>query len=187
IERLEGVHIVHPEVWTRAHIIESKPCISPPRFLFGSDLEQSPKLHYSVYREGLKAGRALAATDRGTLHALVSRAIADQFQKNVGDQLRVDGLDLDIVGIYQCNSLFLDVAIILDIDLVRRVGRIGDDSVSNFYVEPEANADRDDLSHRITELFRGRAPEAWQPTLDLGGASPSSNPDENQGSNPVRA
>src|SRR5262249_32962780 len=85
IERLAGVHIVHPEVWTRAHIIEGKPCISPPRFLFGSDLRQSPKLRYSVYREGLKAGRALAESDRGKPHAIVSRAIADQFQKNVGD------------------------------------------------------------------------------------------------------
>src|SRR4029077_13967199 len=108
IEQLEGVHIVHPEVWSRAHIIEGKPCISPPRFLFGSDLDQAPKLRYSVFREGLKEGRALAAADRGSMNTVVSRAIADQFHKNVGEQLRVDGLDLDIVGIYQCNSLFLD-------------------------------------------------------------------------------
>src|SRR5262249_440597 len=44
IRELEGVHVVHPEVWTRAHIIEGKPSISPPRFLFGSDLEQAHKL-----------------------------------------------------------------------------------------------------------------------------------------------
>src|SRR5579863_3461480 len=95
IERLKGVHVVHPEVWTRAHIIDGKPSISPPRFLFGSDLTQSAKLRYSVYREGLKSGRPLSAADRGTQRALVSRAIADQFLKEVGDSLRVDGLDLE--------------------------------------------------------------------------------------------
>jgi putative ABC transport system permease protein len=183
IRELQGVHVVHPEVWTRAHIIEGKPSISPPRFLFGSDLEQAHKLRFSVYREGLKEGRILGAADRGTLNALLSRAIADQFKKKVGDKIRVDGLDLDIVGIYSCNSLFLDVAIILDIELVRRVGRVGADSVCNFYVEPEADADRDALTERIRELFRGRAPEAWQPTLDLGAA----NPGEKPASNPVRA
>jgi putative ABC transport system permease protein len=183
ISGLPGVHVVHPEVWTRAHMIEGKPSISPPRFLFGSDLEQAHKLRFSVYREGLQEGRILTEADRGTLNAVVSRAIADQFKKKVGDKLRVDGLDLDVVGIYSCNSLFLDVAIILDIELVRRVGRIGDDSVCNFYVEPEIDADRDELTGRIKELFRGRAPEAWQPTLDFGAA----NPGEKPATNPVRA
>ncbi len=167
IERLEGVHVVHPEIWARANIIEGKPCFNPPRFLFGSDLEQASHLRYSVYREGLKEGRVLTKTDKGTLNAMVSQAIADQFKKKVGDKLRVEGLELEIVGIYQCNSLFLDVAIILDIELARRVGRIGNDSVCCFYVEPEINADRDELANRIKVLFRGRAPEAWQPTLDI--------------------
>src|SRR5262249_11547066 len=141
IARLRGVHIVHPEVWARANHIEGKPSLNPPRFLFGSDLEQASKLRYSVYREGLKAGRGLTEADRGTNRAMISRPIADQYRKKVGDKLRVDGLDLDIVGIYTCNSLFLDVAIILDIDLARKPVRIAKDSVCNFYVEPEPGID----------------------------------------------
>src|SRR5262245_48888631 len=129
IVQLDGVHVVHPEVWTRAHVIEGKPSISPPRFLFGSDLKQAHKLRYSVYREGLKEGRILTEADNGTLNAMVSRAIAGQFRKQVGDRLKVDGLEFQIVGVYECNSLFLDVAIILDIATVRRLGRVGDDSV----------------------------------------------------------
>jgi putative ABC transport system permease protein len=164
-------------------MIEGKASISPPRFLFGSDLEQAHKLNFSVYREGLKDGRILDESDRGTLHALLSRAIADQFKKKVGEKIHVDGMDLEIVGIYSCNSLFLDVAIILDIELVRRVARIGDDSVCNFYVEPDADADRDDLTGRIKDLFRGRAPEAWQPVLEFGATNPGGKP----AVNPVRA
>src|SRR5260221_7809827 len=80
IAGLEGVHVVHPEVWTRANVVEGKPSFNPPRFLFGSDLEQSQKLRYSVYREGLKEGRALKDSDKGTQNAMLSRAIADQFK-----------------------------------------------------------------------------------------------------------
>src|SRR5579872_979342 len=52
IGRLPGVHVVHPEVWTRANLIEGKPTFNPPRFLFGSDLDRAARLRYSVYREG---------------------------------------------------------------------------------------------------------------------------------------
>ncbi len=81
IARLPGVHIVHPEIWTRANVIEGKSSMNPPRFLFGSDLEQSPKLRYSVYREGITEGRALSEADRGTMNAVISRPIADQYKK----------------------------------------------------------------------------------------------------------
>ncbi|HEY2250499.1 MAG TPA: ABC transporter permease, partial [Planctomycetaceae bacterium] len=172
IAHLKGVHVVHREIWARANIIEGKPCFNPPRFLFGSDLEQAERLRYSVYREGMKAGRILTAADRGTLHTVVSRAIADQFKKTIGDTLHVDGLELEIVGIYDCNSLFLDVAIILDIERVRRVGRIGAESVCNFYVEPDANVDRAELAERIRKQFIGRSREARQVNANEAGANP---------------
>ncbi len=100
IAHLRGVRIVHPEVWTRANLIEGKPRFNPPRFLFGSDLEQASRLSYSVYREGIQEGRFLTSDDRGTTHAIISRPIADQLKKKVADTLSVDGLDLEIVGIY---------------------------------------------------------------------------------------
>ena len=180
IGALSGVHVVHPEVWTRANLIEGKPSFNPPRFLFGSDLERASQLRYSVYREGLTDGRALTPDDRGTRNTIISRAIADQFHKDVGQTLRVSGLDLEIVGIYQCNSLFLDVSIILDIDLVRQLAGVGPDLVCAYYVEPEPDADREELADRIRQTFRGRAPEAWRPTLDLavgnGGGDRALNP-----------
>src|SRR5436190_4712664 len=172
IAHLEGVHIVHAEIWARANMIEGKPCFNPPRFLFGSDLENASDLRYSVYREGMKEGRILNAADRGKLRTVVSRPIADQFHKQVGDTLHVDGLELEIIGIYECNSLFLDVAIILDIELVRRLGRIGEESVCNFYVEPDFNVDRADLAERIKALFVGRSREIQQAGPDQQGANP---------------
>ena len=191
IRRLEGVHVVHPEIWARANMIEGKPCFNPPRFLFGSDLEHANQLRYSVYREGLTEGRIIGAADRGTLHTVISRAIADQFHKEVGDTLSVDGLELEIVGIYKCNSLFLDVAIILDIELVRRAGRVGEESVCNYYVEPDIGVDRAKLAQRIKDLFVGRSREIReanansdvnpvQALLSAMGAGPAHKKDEGQ-------
>lgn len=167
---LPGVHVVHPEVWVRANLIEGKPRFNPPRFLFGSDLEQANRLSYSVYRAGMTNGRFLTAADRGTTHTVISRPIADQLKKKVGDTLAVDGLQLEIVGIYSCNSLLLDVAIIVDIELARRTSRLGESSVSNFYVEPDPTADRSKLAQEIRDHFRGRINETRQPSLGLGAA-----------------
>lgn len=168
VRRLPGVHVVHPEIWTRAQLIEGKATISPPRFLFGSDLVMAAQLRHSVYRQSIVAGRFLTPADRGTDHCLISRQIADEFKKQVGDTLRVDGNTLTIVGIYHCGSLLLDVAIILDIDRVRTMGRVGSDSVCSFYVEPEAGADVDAVRNEIKTLFRGRSLGAWQPSSVLG-------------------
>lgn len=173
IRRVPGVHVVQPEVWLRAHIIEGKPIVAPPRFLFGNDIDINLQLRHGVYRGAVTEGRFLTSADRGTLNVVVSKVIAEEFHKNVGDTLNVDGLPLKIVGIYFFGSQLLDVAIFMDIDRVRAFARMGSDSVCNFYVEPEPNADREQLAKDIRELFRGRAMEAWQPTSALSMALPA--------------
>jgi putative ABC transport system permease protein len=187
IARLDGVHVVHPEVWTRANMIEGKASFNPPRLLFGSDLEQSQKLHYSAYRQAVKEGRFLSSDDKGTLHAVVSRAIARQYEKSLGDTLHVDGMDLDIVGIYECNSLFLDVAIVLDIHVVREAAKISKEWACCFYVEPELGVDRQELASRIRELFRGRVIEAHSSPFSLIKALAPGNPEEKPAGNPLGA
>ena len=168
LAEIEGVRVVHPEIWARANLLEGRPRFNPPRFLFGSDLEQASKLTYSVYRSGIQEGRFLTAEDRGTTNTVVSRPIAEQVKKKLGDKISVDGLDLTIVGIYSCQSLLLDVAIIVDIELLRRTGRLAEGSVSNFYVEPTGEADRRKLAGDIRKKFRGRSNETKAPSLGLG-------------------
>jgi putative ABC transport system permease protein len=168
ISRVPGVHVVHSEVWSRANMIEGAPSLTPPRFLFGSDLVQADRLYYSVYRANMREGRPLNARDSGTGNCVIAQPIAEQFHKGLGDVLRVDGMNLVIVGIYRCNSLFLDVSIITDIARVREVARMGPESVSNFYVEPEKGADRAALAQNIKALFRGRGPAPRASALPLG-------------------
>jgi putative ABC transport system permease protein len=112
------------------------------------------------------AGRYLTAEDRTTLHCVISKGIAEEHQCTVGDTLKVDGKLLEIVGIYDTKSLFLDVAIIIDIALAREMGKVGADTVCNFYVEPQAAVRYADIADRINALLANRGPGAWQPTLD---------------------
>lgn len=167
ISKLKGVRVVNPEVWTRAHVIEGKHVISPPRFVFGVEIETTHKLRRGVYKEAIKEGRFLEPSDHGTLNAVVSRGIADEFQKKLGDTLRLDGRTLTIVGIYETGSLLLDVAVLVDVKPVREMGRFNTDTVCSFYVEPETEQDRTRLVKEMKVLFKGRSPDAWQPASAL--------------------
>lgn len=164
IAQVEGVSVVNAEVWSRAQLIEGKQVFSPPRFMFGTDIASREKLRVSVYRDALLEGRFLQASDQGTLNCLISRPIAEEFKKQVGDTLQVDGKTLTIVGIYYCGSLFLDVTILLDIDQVRGIARIGADTVCAYYIELDSDANRDDVLETVRELFRGRQLDAFDPS-----------------------
>ena len=72
-----------------------------------------------VDRSAILEGRYLSLDDRGKPHAVVSRQIAEEFEKTLGDALEVNGTPLTIVGIYYCGSLLLDVTIAVDIDVLR--------------------------------------------------------------------
>ncbi|MEX0715718.1 MAG: ABC transporter permease [Planctomycetaceae bacterium] len=156
IARIDGVHVVTPEVWQRVNLIDGNIVVSPPRFLFGTDIPTRLALDRGVHRDALVAGRFLSEDDRGTFNAVVSRQIAEEYGKGVGETLDLSGQPVTIVGIYHFGSLLLDIAIVMDIDAVRRMTRFGPDSVSSFYIEPTADADDDELTARIQEHFRGR-------------------------------
>ena len=156
IENIEGVHVVNPEIWTRANLINGKRIVAPPRFFFGTGIAARRKLKRDVYRDAMVEGRFLNETDRGKLHTVISRQIAEDHQVSVGKTLNVNGDDLKIVGIYHCGQLMLDVAIISDIDVVRQLTRFDANSVCAFYVEQDGTVSDEELSEAIRGRFRGR-------------------------------
>ncbi|WP_010582432.1 ABC transporter permease [Schlesneria paludicola] len=162
IARLPGVRTARPEVWARAQLVEGKPTFSPPRFLFGTDIERTVNLKQAVYRDDIISGRFLSVDDVGTMNCVVSRTIAQAFHKQVGDRLRIDGFDLTIVGIYHCGSLLLDVAIVLDAAGVRRISKFDDGLISSVYVEPDDTIPKSELMEEIRKHFRGRRADDWR-------------------------
>lgn len=168
IVQIPGVRVVRSELWVRAQIVDGKMAFNPPRFLFGTDIERTLALREAVYRDDMIAGRFLNESDRGTRNCVISKPIAEEAEKTVGDTLRVDGNDLTIVGVYECKSMLLDVAILVDQSTLRRLTRFEQGMISSAYIEPENLGDIEPLMKRIRDHFRGRTLAAWQPSPDQG-------------------
>jgi putative ABC transport system permease protein len=90
-------------------------------------------------------GRFLNRSDIGKPHIVISSKLARDFPvvgadgterpRQVGDSLAIGGRPFTIVGLYDTGSMFLDVVILMDIDVARQVLGLGADTVSNYYVE----------------------------------------------------
>jgi putative ABC transport system permease protein len=156
IEEIPGVAVVNSEVLTRVNVIEDKPIISPPRFFLGVDIASRLRLKQGVYAACMEEGRFLEAGDVGTRNAVVSRQIAEEFDKQVGDTLRVNGNDVEIVGLYYSGSMLLDVSIVMDIGTVREISRYDPGSVSSYYVETTGDEPDAVVCRRIEDHFAGR-------------------------------
>lgn len=156
MERVPGVHVVAPEIWMRANIIEDKPVMAPPRFLFGVDIPSRLKLRKGVYTESMIEGRFLSPDDAGRRKVVISRQIAEEHQKKVGDTMSVNGIEFEVVGLYHVGSLLLDVAILVDGDTLRQLGWFDPEAVSGYYVEPDGSVSNEEVGRRVKELLQDR-------------------------------
>lgn len=166
---IDGVNIVNPELWSRANLIDGEAILSPPRLLFGTDLPTRVGRLDGTIRDDIEEGHFLGLSDVGTNHAVISRQIAEQFEKTIGDRMEVNGQELEIVGIYHSGSILIDVTIVVDITLLREMIRAAPDAVSAFYIEPDEGISNDLIVERIKDRFRDRKLPAWQTgATDLG-------------------
>ncbi len=166
LKAIPGVTAVNAEVLARVNRIEQKSILSPPRFLLGVDIEDRLLLQHGVFDDKLlPGGRFLEPSDRGSRNCVISRQIAEQFDKQVGDTLLANGYELTIVGIYHVGSMLLDVNILMDIDTVREIARIDKRTVSCFYLEQDGSVPDSELAKRIEEMFVGRDARLWEPSL----------------------
>lgn len=156
IAALPGVKRVCREVWGRANLVEGKTTFNPPRFLFGVDVQGMLQLESAVYRDDVTAGRFLNMDDLSQPHCLISEQIAQDYQKQVGDTLKVDGYELTIIGLYSTNSLLLDVAILTTPSMARTMIQIDEDVISSIFVDPDGSIPLKQLEDTIRENFRGR-------------------------------
>lgn len=186
VEQMPGVHAVSAEIWLRANIVNGRTVVSPPRFLFGADVDAHLRMRFSIYQSAVKEGRYLNREDRGRPNAVISRQIAEQYRLKPGDAMEVNGLELQVVGIYHLGSLLLDTVILVDQEFLREQGLFDDLAVSSFYIEPTGEIPNEELAARIRDRFRDRHLDSWSPSTSLlsnfGGAprprwkSPSGNP-----------
>ena len=165
LEGISGVKAVNAEVMSRVNRIEQTDIINPPRFLTGVDLNSRKELEHGIFDEYIVSGRFLSASDQGTKRCVISKQISEQFKKNVGQTIRVNGQELEVIGLYHTGSLLIDLNIVLDIATVRRMSRFPSDSVSCFYCEGDGTIPPRELTKKIEQHFQGKNISAWQPSL----------------------
>jgi putative ABC transport system permease protein len=141
--------------------------------LSGQDIPSHMDLNTAVFANAMVppeqgGGRFLDESDMGKNHIVISTKIAENLAsadgtpKQVGDTLRI-GADpataeiFEVIGIYNTGSMFLDVVMITDIAVARRVLKEREDKISNIYVES-------DDPRRINEI--AAAIEAELPGVD---------------------
>lgn len=159
IAALPGVHQARRELWSRIQTLDGKVVFNPPRALSGMDVTATLKLRRSVYRDDVREGRFLSEDDAGTFNCLISRQIAKETKKRLGDMLQVDGYEAHIVGIYDTGSLLLDMVVLMHEADARTINRFDAGTISSVYVEPMPEASPDELMLRIRDQFRGRGTE----------------------------
>ncbi len=176
LEAIPGVRAVSPECWVRVNVIDGKMVVSPPRLLCGSEIVRRNRLNIGTYRDDIIEGRYLEEQDVGTLHCVISKSIAEEHNKKVGDSIEVNGQQLKIVGIYFTGSILLDVAIIMDANRFRQLTHFNDQAVSSFYIEQDGSVPDEVLLQRIRDHFRGRGPGAFRGSMLFSGGHSNENP-----------
>lgn len=156
LAHIPGVAVVNPQILTRINTIDGESIISPPRFLLGVDIPSRLNLKAGIYNEAVVEGRFFTADDIGTQRAIISRQIAKEHDIQVGGTIDVDGIDLEIIGLYHCGSLMLDCNVMLDITMARQVALKSDDVVSCYYLESDGTVEQNQLAETIEEQFRDR-------------------------------
>ena len=168
IAKVPGVRRVNPELWRLLPRLEGKTTLArgflTARALFGVDLETRDMPKTGVYERHMIKGRFLTKADRGTANCVISRTIADEFKKQVGDSLDANGEICTVVGIYETGTPLLDLAVIVDLALAHKITGLAPTQVSSFLVELDDPRQADLVIPRIEAAVR-------QPELDARGVN----------------
>jgi putative ABC transport system permease protein len=144
----------------------------PPRSILdtivvcGQDIPSHKLLSSPVYPRALLppekgGGRFLNEGDIGSYNVVISEKIAREYPRSdgkprqVGDTIQMEGKDYTIVGLYNTNSMFLDVAILMDINSARRLFKLSEQQISCAFVEGDDPSRHDELTGKIEEAIPG--------------------------------
>jgi putative ABC transport system permease protein len=183
LARIPGARIVAPEVWKICPPLDGRNQLARAAakmltgqgdakyssfaetvMVEGQQLPEHLHLKSAVYEQGLLppekgGGRFLRMSDVGEPHVVISTKIAGDYPnsdgtpKKVGDTLSIGGKPFQVIGLYQTDSLLVDMTIVMEITTARRLLNVEPANVSTFYVEPQPFIDLDALSDRITSAI----------------------------------
>ena len=150
IERIAGVKKVHPVIIKPAREIDGKPFAYNAKSivrLIGSKFENSQD-KITVIRAEIIEGRGLKASDKGKV--VIGTEVKDQYNKFVGNKIKINGKAFEIVGVYRSGSKYLNRGILLQLDDMRELINFPKNKVAQLNVELE----NPDEANKIAKLIQ---------------------------------
>lgn len=131
----------------------------------------------SFYREALVEGRLPQFNDSvSTNEVMLSKMLADRLKINLEDKIytyftekkSIKARRLTVVGIYQTNYYEFDKAyLITDLHLLTRLNKWNADQFSGVEIKKAANADLEDLTYTLSDIYSGTIDKYDEPYIVL--------------------
>ncbi len=149
IESIEGVKKVYPVIIQTARSIEGKEFAYNPKSvvrLIGSEFEGAGN-DLVVIKGEIVEGRPLRPDDRKK--AVIGIEIKNQYNKFVGNKIKINGRSFEIVGVYRCGSKYMNRGILLPLEDMRELTGFPEEKVAQLNVVLENPSEVDKISKLI--------------------------------------
>ncbi len=152
IEAIPGVVGALPEVWNLAWKVEGRQPFKRGLMTGLMLLSYDPADRFDLtdngfFEQRLVEGRHLEKTDE----ILISRTVARDYKKAVGDTISVVGHRLAVTGIFQSHSVLTDNIMVIHIDRGRFIRSVSPEKVSIYFVETDPSVLPDTVIARSIE------------------------------------
>ncbi|MHC4778053.1 MAG: ABC transporter permease, partial [Planctomycetota bacterium] len=159
VQALDGVSVAVPEIWGIVARLDEESPLTKGWFsaaaFGGVDPERAEKLREGgLYGSAVEGGRFIRPGDKRVI--IISRKIAQEYDKKLEDKAKINGVTFEVVGIYHTGSMFLDQAILMPLEDARKLKGMGESVISAIYVEPE-DTSKEALT-RIASEIRALSP-----------------------------
>jgi len=148
--KIQGVKEVVPEYYYFVTEIQDKPVggsILDQPYIYAIDPGLFAESTYSALIDSVYKGRELKSGDNGVI--MISKDIAEDYLKSLGDSIKVGSVKFEIVGLYESNSSFPVNAIIMPVNDFKENYPYKKGKVNSFYVVPAAGASATQISKKI--------------------------------------
>lgn len=140
VAALEGVRCAAPEIWGVVTLLDGASPLTKGWFsavAFGGfdPASMARARGGGLYAKALVEGRFLDPSDGRTV--VMSRKLAREYGKSLGDEVAVNGVPFRVVGLYETGSMFLDQSLIMTLPQARALLHKDPAAVSTVYVETE--------------------------------------------------
>ncbi len=173
VRALPEVRGAAAEIWVLAATVEGIATLTKSFFsaaaIGGVEPEGARTLRGGgFYRRHLVEGRWIEPGDeaRDPPPIAISRKLAHEYGKRIGDRIRVNAKSFEVVGIYHTGSLFLDQGFLAPFEVVRKLSGKAPGLISNLQVDPVDTSDAgfDATAHAIERACHGveaLTPRKW--------------------------